>query len=194
MDRHPEADEEPQDLGDPAQEVDARRPLLGEVDRDLADLEAGALGPDHQLGGEDVVIDDAGPGDRQDGGAAQRLEAVGVGAVEAEGEAEEAVVAAGRQAAEERPAIVGAAHRLRADHDVDVVRVAEDRQGADVEVVVAEVDLLAEDEAAAGGLEAAAEGEAVVGRGDREGADPRARGREVGGLAGCRARVTMGYV
>ena len=93
VDRRPEPEEEAEHLGHPPEEVDARRPPLGEVDRDLAGADAGPLRPDHQLGGEDVEVDDALVDDRQEDVAAQRLEAVGVGAVEAEGEAEEAQLA-----------------------------------------------------------------------------------------------------
>ena len=47
------------DVGDALEEVDARRPLLDDVDRDLLDRDPAAVGADDELAREDVLVDEA---------------------------------------------------------------------------------------------------------------------------------------
>ena len=78
----------------------------------------------------------------------ERLEAVRVGAAEAEDDAEHPRVGDARGVAQEGPVVLGADRELRADDDVGLAGL-EDLDRAPVEVGVAEVDLVADDELAA---------------------------------------------
>ena len=101
------------------------------------------------------------------GGADERLEPVGVGPLEAERVPEQPVVELARRVPQERPLVLGAGRQLRPDHHVELAR-REQLERAPVEVGVAEVDLVADDDPAAGDLDSAAEGAAVVGLALRE--------------------------
>ena len=104
--------------------------------------------------------------------AGEGLHPVGVGAAEAQDQAEDGVVDPGGEAPEDRPAVHRAGGPLRAHHHVGLPA-REDGQGAVVEAGVAEVDLVGDHEAAAGLEDAAAERLAVVGLGGVEVAQTR---------------------
>ena len=70
-------------FGHPAQEVDRGLALLLELDGNLQHPVAAPPGADHELGGEDVAVHHAGPDHRQQPLAAERLQPVGVRALEA---------------------------------------------------------------------------------------------------------------
>src|SRR4051794_20244432 len=73
-----------QHLGHALEELDRGRALLDDVDRDLLDALALSLGADDELRGEQVAVDDAALDGVEERGAAEGLQPVGVGAVEAD--------------------------------------------------------------------------------------------------------------
>ena len=164
MDRDHQAPEVGEHPGDPPCEVDRGGALFLDLDGDLEHAQALALGSDHELGGEHVVVDDAAGRDRGHDRAAQGLEPVGVRAREAEARAEQAVVDLGRGPAHERALVARAGHGLAADDHVGFVA-AQQRERADVELHVAQVDLLADHEFAPRPKDALSQGAAVVGLG-----------------------------
>src|SRR5690606_22123627 len=129
-------------------EMDRGLALLEDAHRDLLHAHAAALGADHELAREQILVDEAGARDLDERGAAEGLEPVGVGAAEAEAYAEHAVDHLGAHAAHERPLVARARQHLAADDEVGLVRL-EDGERAAVEVGVAEIDLVAHDELAA---------------------------------------------
>ena len=95
----------------------ARRAELGDPHRDLDGAQAGALDAQDQLGVEEVLAEAARARERLDRGAAHRLDAVRVGDVQTEHDAQDRAEHRGRELAE-RGAIVGRAlAALRADDD-----------------------------------------------------------------------------
>src|SRR5207237_4209708 len=107
-----------------------------------------AIGANHELAREDVLVDEAGAHDVQQRGAAERLQAVGVGATEAEEHLEERGIGDARGVANEGPLVRGARRQLAADDEVGLAGL-EDLDRALVEIGVAEVDLVAQNDLAA---------------------------------------------
>ncbi len=131
------------------------------VHRDLPDEHPAAVGADDELAGEDVLVDEARAHDVEQRRAPEGLEAVRVGAAEAEHDLEERRVGDARGVADEGALVGGARGELAADDQVGRAGL-EDLDGALVEVGVAEVDLVADDDVAAGQQDALLEGLAVV--------------------------------
>ena len=129
---------------------------------DLLDAKIHALGADDELAGEEVLVDDAAVDDLEEAVALERLEAVGVGAGEAEQDAQHAVEHGGGELAKGGALVGRGGQGLGADDHV-VALVLELGQRAHIEVGVTQVDLVADDDATAGGEDAAAHGQPVVG-------------------------------
>src|SRR5262249_1255513 len=124
---------------DPARELYRGRALLEHAHRDLANSKALAISADHELARENILLDDACPRDRQKPLAHERLEAVRVGAFEAERRAEQAVVREARDVARVRAVVARASEELRSDHHVELAGV-EELDGATMKIGVTEVD------------------------------------------------------
>ena len=127
----------------------------------LLDDDAGAVGADDELAREDVLVDQAGAHDVEQGEAPEGLETVRVGPAEAEHDLEQRRVGDARRVADEGPLVGGAHGELAADDQVGLAGL-EDVDRPLVEVGVAEVDLVAEDEVAAREQDALLERLAVV--------------------------------
>src|SRR5580658_9268908 len=97
------------------EQVDARRALLDDLDGDLLDLYAAAIGADHELAREDVLLHEARPHDIEQRQSPEGLEAVRVCPPEAEHELEQCRVRNARDVADERPFIGRAGYQLAAD-------------------------------------------------------------------------------
>src|SRR6185437_930633 len=107
-----------QNVGHALEEVDARRALLDDLDRHLADRDPGAVGPDDELAGEHVLLDETRPDDVEEGEPPERLEAVGVGAPEAEGHLEEGRVGDRGRVTDEGALVGRPGGELAADDEV----------------------------------------------------------------------------
>src|SRR6185436_4839252 len=100
-----------------------------------------------ELAGEDVPIDQAIGDDVDERLAAKRLEAMGVGAAEAERRSQQVGVNEAGGVPGPRPRVLGSGDELRSDHHIELTRL-EKPDRAMVEVDVAKVDLVADHELA----------------------------------------------
>src|SRR5581483_8709982 len=154
------------------EKIDRCRPLLDDVNRNLGHALALALGADHELGGEQVARELAALERAGEPLAPEGLEPVRVGAVKADQHPQHPVDHQRRRVAHEAAPIFRALHHLGADHQIGLV-VLQDPERALVEVGVAEIDLVAQDEGAARALDARLERAAVVRRAQRVDRDLR---------------------
>ena len=122
-------------------------------DRQLGGGEPGALGPQHQLGVEQVGAEAAGLDHPEQGLAPQHLHAVGVADPEPEAVAEDEGEHGGDQAAGESPLVVGAGAPLGADNDDRASGGGDREHGGVKEVEVDVVDVEVDDHLAPSGQE-----------------------------------------
>ena len=102
----------------------------------------------------------------------KRLQAVGVGPLVAAGGAQQLVVDPGAQPADQRALVVRADHALAAHHQVGVGALQQGQRPG-VELGVAQVDLVADDEGPPRGQDPGLHRQAVVGLAHRQHAAPR---------------------
>jgi len=174
------------------EQVDRRRALLDHAHGDFLDADAAAVRADDELAGEDVLVDEARAHRVEQRRAAERLEAVRVGAAETEKQPEHARVSDARGVAEHGAVVLGAREELRADDEIGLAAV-EHVDRAAVEVRVAEVDLVANDDLPAREEDALLERLAVVRLAERDEADLVRifRGELFGDFDGAIARAVL---
>lgn len=149
------------DAGDPLEEPYRGGPFLVERYRYLANVDAGPLGADDEFGGEDIFADEALIEHRHERRLEERLDAVGVGSLEAEDDLEEKIQHESGEFALEGAFVLCPLHRLGADDHLRAVRL-EDGERLFVELRQAEIYLVADDDIALGAADARLEGVAVV--------------------------------
>ena len=134
-------------------------------ERDLHHLFLLAVGPDDELAGKDVTVEHAALGGFQQDLALECLEPVRVGATVAANRAQQAVVHARAHAPHPGTLIIRPHHGLGTDHQIGVSAFQQGERPR-VELGVAQIDLVADDEIAARRENSGLHGQAVVGLSD----------------------------
>jgi hypothetical protein len=149
------------DVRNALEQIDARRALLDDVHRDFFDSDAAAIGANHEFTRKDVLVDQTGAHGVDERRPAKCFEPVRVGSAELEQDLEERRIRHARRVANQGP-IVGRAHgKLAADDEVGFAGL-QDVDRALVEVGVAKVNLLANDDLAPREQDALLQGLSVV--------------------------------
>ena len=163
-----QAGEAPEGARDPAGDRRAGGSTLGGGDGEFVDAEARLLGPDHELGVEQVGVEPAPGHQRRDRGPVEGLDAVGVGDAQPKPDPQDGAEHPGHEAAERRTGVARAGGALGADDDRRwrIGRRHRDDPVDELEVVVVDVEV--HDEVAAGGEQPGAQRPSVVGLGQRQ--------------------------